>query len=514
MFAKIDSIPSILEVVDLKNKVYQVSAVALKKAPIMSCFYKHFPVSLILDTGAEHNVISDTVVKKLGIPILKTSSEAQQVDKSRISVLVSNASDSWQFDALVCVGIGDVVIAGNPFLEQGINPITYKNITEILRDGSIRTIPWRPIKTLPSKPTISLLRVPEKITVYPDEYFEIEAPPEVAKYDASEILLLPRMHSKTRIVDCSHITQPRPSPPHSPSDPNPDHWPAYDLVPFPPPQFTHIVGGKIRILNTSPLPVTISKNDQIADIRFVSDQNSPSFDPALYPRPTPSVPVCEVDKVTLDPDNQLSNAERKLFQDINKEFSAIFSSKLGRYNGSLGNLDAKLVLNNDKIDPPSFPCKRIIQSEKLDDMKQNIMDQMEADGILVRPEDLGVTLTHVHPSFMVPKMDDGIHTGEYRLVTNLQSLSPYIKPTRISLPTIDDAFRKIGKWKYIILLDLKSWHWQIPMAKSSMRYLGTSTPYGGDRVYAVQPQGYLNATENFDRVIQKVLEPALRQKKC
>ena len=265
--------------VDPKNKVYQVSAVALKKAPIMMCYYKHFPVSLILDTGAEHNVISDTVVKRLGIPILKTSSQAQQVDKSRlnsigrISVLVSNASDSWQFDALVCVGVGDVVIAGNPFLQQGINPITYKNITEIIsKDGSIRTIPWRPMKTVPNRPTISLLRTPEKVTVFPDEYFEIEAPPEVARYESSEILLLPRMHSKTKVVDCSPLTQPRPSPPHSPNDPNPDHWPAYDLVPFPPPQFTHIVGGKIRILNTSPLPVKISKNDQIANIRIVSDQ--------------------------------------------------------------------------------------------------------------------------------------------------------------------------------------------------------------------------------------------------
>ena len=121
-------------------------------------------------------------------------------------------------------------------------------------------------------------------------------------------------------------------------------------------------------------------------------------------------------------------------------------------------------------------------------------------------------MTHVHPSFLVPKMEDGRPTGEYRLVTNLQSLSPYIKPTRIPLPTIDDAFRKLGKWKQIILLDLRSWHWQIPMSKSSMRYLGTST--GGDRVYAVQPQGYLNATENSDRVIQRVLEPAVRQKEC
>ena len=32
-------IPSILEIIDLKNKVFKVSAVALKKAPIMMCHY-------------------------------------------------------------------------------------------------------------------------------------------------------------------------------------------------------------------------------------------------------------------------------------------------------------------------------------------------------------------------------------------------------------------------------------------------------------------------------------------
>ena len=517
---KFNPIPSILEIVDVKNKIFQVSVVALKKAPIMMCHYKHHPMSLILDTGAEHNVIGDTVVKRLSIKILKTSSQAQQVDKSklhsigRISVTLSNADDSWQFDALVCVGIGDVVIAGNPFLEQGINPITYKNITEIVsKNGSIRTIPWRPLKALPNKPMISLLRVPEKITIYPDEFLEVTAPPEMSKFESSEILLLPRLTSKAKMVECTPITQPRTRYTHNPSDNNPDSWPAYELVPFPPPQFTHIVSGKIRILNSSPLPITINRNDQIADIRLVSDQYMPQYDPTLYPRPKPSVPVCEIDKVSLDPDNQLSEQERVMFRNINKKYSSIFSSKLGRYNGSLGNLNAKLVLNNNNIDPPSFPCKRIVQSEKLDDMKQDIMDQMEADGILVHPEDIGVTLTHVHPSFMVPKMDDGIPTGEYRLVTNLQSLSPYIKPTRIPLPTIDVAFRKLGKCQFIILLDLRSWHWQLPMDKSSMRYLGTYTPYGGDRVYAVQPQGYLNATENSDRVIQKVLEPAVRQKK-
>ena len=71
---------------------------------------------------------------------------------------------------------------------------------------------------------------------------------------------------------------------------------------------------------------------------------------------------------------------------------------------------------------------------------------MEADGLLVRPEDHGILLTHVHDSYLVPKVDGGVPTGEYRLVTNLQSLFPYIKPTRIPLPTIEESFRKLGKW--------------------------------------------------------------------
>ena len=47
-----------------------------------------------------------------------------------------------------------------------------------------------------------------------------------------------------------------------------------------------------------------------------------------------------------------------------------------------------------------------------------------------------------------------------------------------------------------------------------MRFFGTSTPFGGDRVYLVQPMGYLNATENADRVIQRVLQPVISEGKA
>ena len=137
------------------------------------------------------------------------------------------------------------------------------------------------------------------------------------------------------------------------------------------------------------------------------------------------------------------------------------------------------------------------------------MDQMEADVILGRPEDYNITVTHVHTSFIVPKLEDGHPTGEWRLVTGMQSLSPYLKPVRLQLPTVEDAFRKIGKWKYLVVTDLKHWHWQIPLQRDSMRFFGTNTPFGGERVYLVQPMGYLNAMENADRVIQRVLQPVV-----
>ena len=517
-------IPFVLELVDARSKTFQVSAVALKRAPIMMCYYKHFSIPLLLDTGAENNVISDVVCRKYGMKVLKTSSQAQQVDKSplksigRVLVSLSNGFNSWTFDGLVCTGIGDIIIAGNPFLAQGINPVTYKNLIEIVsNDGSVNTIPWRPLPpAIPNNPKIFLIKVPNKVTIYPDEFIELDIPVAAKYLNSSEVLITPRQHSTVKMVNCvpstQLVTSPKPNVTLLQDQDIP--WQQFELVPFPPAQFSHIIGGKLRIRNTSPLPIILPRHQHIADIRQVSSDSgySNQFDSSLYPRPKPSIPVCEVDKICLDPDNQLSCAEKKMFFEINEKYSKIFSSKPGKYNGVLGNLDAHLVLG--KVEPPSFPCRRIIQSEKLDEIKQELMDQMEADGLIARPENVGIQLTHVHESYLIPKMDDGVATGEYRLVTNLQSLSPYIKPTRLPLPTIDDAFRRLGRWKFIILLDLRSWHWQIPVARSGMRFFGTSTPYGGDRVYTVQPQGYLNATENADRVIIRVLEPAIRANKC
>ena len=531
---------SVLEIDNVSRGTYRISAVAYKCAPLMMTYFEHNPLTILLDTGAENNIISSSIVKRLNIKILETPSKASQVDKSllksigRIVVPIINGEESWTYDALVCENVGDVIIGGNPLLDQGINPVTYRNEIDIVTcDGSIRKLPWRPLPShQPSKPNIGILRCDDSVTLYQGDFIDIKAPAEFRSIGDAEVLVRPRSTSQIYSVNVTATK--------------------YMMELFPPPEYTWMIQGRIRLLNNSSFPIIIPKHKHIADISLVAsganlfpifqtpnislcnrqvasspikypanfprylkgDQQRHLPDPCLYPRPKPVPPVCQADQVAIDPDNILDQAARNLFSAVTKQYSQVFSSKPGLYNGALGNLDAHLILNDNNVEPPSFPSRKIVQSEKLDKIKQSLMDEMEADGQLARPEDYGIHLTHVHDSYLVPKMDDGVATGEYRLVTNLQSLSPYFKPTRIPLPTIDESFRKLGKWKFIVLMDLRSWHWQIPLDKKSMRFMGTSTPFAGDRVYVVQPQGYLNATENADRVIQAVLEPVMRQGKC
>ena len=498
-------------ILHLKSNVYQVNSAAIIKAPVIALNTDTgFSFEVIADTGAEVNIISDRVVKDLGLKIVKTTSGANQVDKMPLNVIgmitmpVTHGQFYWVFNALVCSGVGDVCIGGNPLLCQGITPLPSKRCIELEANQEKVKIPWRPelLDNLQSKnivqnsSNIGLLRSDSSCTIFPGESLQVKVPPTISALGDVKIFISPRV-SKAKIA---FIDDNR-----------------FEEALFPLPGFSHVIDGHVMLPNPSSFPVNVSKNQQLADIRIVSNTaavNPTSVTEQFYPRPKPRIPENQCDKILLDPDNILSSEERKLFQNVIQKFQKSFTSKLGRYNGELGNLDAKVVMNNNQIEPPSFPFRKVNQPEALNRKQQEVMDAMEADGILVRPEDVGIVPTHVHPSFMVPKMDDGNFTGEYRLVTGLSSLSPFLKPVRVPLPTIEEAFRKLAKWQFIIMADLKSWHWQIPISKDSMRFFGTATPYGGLRIYAVQPMGYLNSTENADLVIQSVLNPAIQKGKC
>ena len=108
-----------------KDNRITVSKVVVKCA-MMKFFVNHIATKAIMDTGAESSVISESRARHLNLKILPTISDAHHVDKSRLNVIGSvlvtlhYQNDSFEFDALVCHGIGDSMICGNPVMSQGI----------------------------------------------------------------------------------------------------------------------------------------------------------------------------------------------------------------------------------------------------------------------------------------------------------------------------------------------------------------------------------------------------------
>ena len=115
-----------------------MNSAAIIKAPVIAVNTDTgFSFEVIADTGAEVNIVSDRVVKNLGLKIVKTSSGANQVDRMPLNVIgmitipVAHGQFSWVFNALVCSGVGDVCIGGNPLLCQGITPLPSKRCIEL-----------------------------------------------------------------------------------------------------------------------------------------------------------------------------------------------------------------------------------------------------------------------------------------------------------------------------------------------------------------------------------------------
>ena len=100
--------------------------VSTRKSPRMQCFFAHFPVCLLLDSGAESNLMGERTCTLMGISYSKTNQGAQQVDmKTPLPIVgeisgirITKGAHVFVLDALITKDdIGDVV-AGEPFLER------------------------------------------------------------------------------------------------------------------------------------------------------------------------------------------------------------------------------------------------------------------------------------------------------------------------------------------------------------------------------------------------------------
>jgi hypothetical protein len=136
---------------------------------------------------------------------------------------------------------------------------------------------------------------------------------------------------------------------------------------------------------------------------------------------------------------------------------------------------------------------------------QQKFDELEELGVFKRPEDVGIAVEYLNPSFLVKKSNGGTC-----LVTVFGEVGQYSKPQPSLMPDVDSTLRLIGQWKYIITTYLTSALYQIPLSKESMKYCGVSTPYRGTHVYVRSAMGMPGSETALEELMCRVLSELLQ----
>ncbi|XP_068703830.1 uncharacterized protein [Montipora foliosa] len=133
-------------------------------------------------------------------------------------------------------------------------------------------------------------------------------------------------------------------------------------------------------------------------------------------------------------------------------------------------------------------------------------DELEQAKVFRRPEDLGITVEYLNPSFLVKKP-----SGGHRLVTAFADVARYSKPQPSLMPDVDSILRTIAPWRYMIKTDLTRAFYQILLSKSSLKYCGVATPFRGIRVYTRSAMGMPGSETALEEMMCRVLSDFIEE---
>ena len=252
---------------------------------------------------------------------------------------------------------------------------------------------------------------------------------------------------------------------------------------WPLPIIIEAVSGKVRIPNNTDEPLSLRKTEHFCQACLTTELSFDSTDCDIQ-LPKPPSPTTEFHSYTIsvDPDKIRLESYQTKFHTLTQTYNDVFDTKIRGYNGSMDPFEA--TINMGAIQPPS-PIPPTKHKGRVSQCARNKVlelhrkfDKLENQGVFARPESCGITAEYLNPSFLVKKT-----CGGFRLVTAFAEVGRYSKPQPSLMPDVDSTLRSIARWKYLIMSDLTSAFYQIPLSKSSMKYYRIATPYRGVRVY-------------------------------
>ena len=458
-------------------------------SPYFFAFIQHHTVKIVIDTGATSTLVSVAFARRVGLVIQPTKHSARQLDKSKITLAgevkftISFGNITLIVDGLVNSSIDCDILAGCPFCEDNAVDVFPRRKEISIGDGEKHQPVVIKYGAEPEsichdvyRVESTLLRNDSPKVLLPGEFVELRS--EGYQRYEGEIALEPRVDSPLQ-----------------------GSWPECSI--------TRVINGVVRIPNNTDEPIHLHKSSHLGHIRHVtSPPSEPSKDFTEKRSVAPSAPKTNIrhsSAITIDPSgNVLTKEENSRFRDLHIGYDRQFTSDISVYNGYSGNVTAYIDMG--PIPPPPRKPKMPLYNQSNLRMLQEEADKLEALGVLAKPEDVGVKVRCASPSFIVKKPDGG-----NRYVTAFNQLALYVRyPPSVSI-TCDDVLRRLSSWKYMIKTDMKKAYYQIPMAKSSMQWLGTHTPFGGLRVYTRPVMGMPGSAEFLQELLSRVFSGLTRQ---
>jgi hypothetical protein len=452
-----ETVPEQCDVAPLHTRHTTITnRVQINQSPSLPMYFRHHPVNLTLDSGAETNMVKESIARSIGAIIKPSTQSALQADgRSPLKIFwetklhLQRDNRTFALDALVVENIDVDILAGVPFMVDNditLRPAKYE-IT--FSDGkSYHYCHQNRNKNNNSthmirKTNAHILRAPSSnVTIWPGDFLEIDIPPE---YNNVDIAVEPRLQ-KPSVRD----------------------WPTPFVV-------TPIC-GKIRIPNVTTQPVVLHKHEHFGQLQHTVDPPPSLHISVPVNQPATHISPHFSSDIKLDPDKIMPPDIRSQFNNLHDEYDHVFDPAIKRYNGSAGPVTA--VVNMGPTLPPQRKGRVPQYSrDKLEELQRKF-DELENAGVFSPPEDAGVVVEYVNPSFLINKP-----SGGYRLVTSFGEVAKYSKPQPALLPDVDSTLRTIARWKYLIVTDLSNAYYQIPLATESMKFCGVCTPFRGVRVY-------------------------------
>lgn len=467
-----------IETVALPINKLSVSRVNITASPYFYTYFRHHPLKVTLDTGAETNMIKLSTATYIGVKFEKSSQVAVQADGRTPLKIVAEAhfilhrgGHNLKLDALIVENLDVDVLGGIPFMELNdisVRPAKHEIVIE-KQSGTSETISYghnvseRNLNSVKRIQSYILRAHTEDQILWPTDYVELEVPFGLDKETTVAIEPCPKISNSCKSA-LGNV------------------WPD--------PAIIDTVEGKVRLVNNHTDPILIQRNTHIANILPVISIDDPNI---LVPKLPLTLSLSSQDKlkspaqkhsmaVQLDPDNIMPPDMQAAFRQLSDKYDKVFSPTISCYNGSLGKIESKVNMGTvlpqqRKGRVPQYSKNKLVEL-------QDKFDELEKLGVFKRPEEVGICVEYLNPSFLVSKPDGGS-----RLVTAFTDIAKFSKPQPSLMPDVDSILRTIGSWKYIIKTDLSKAFFQIKLSKESLKYCGVATPFKGIRVYTRSAMG-------------------------